>query len=163
MNRRRDACHALLDTFSNTTSCLKVLFTEEYAIYRSSHNRNVVFWVKENSHFMVEFEHNPPHVMWAGMTATHLIDLYFFDGPVNATSYAEMLVVWLIPQLRDRGLMEDVWLQHDGAPAHFALTVRDILNEHFLGRWIGHGSPTSSAPLSWPPRSPDLTTSDNTL
>jgi hypothetical protein len=89
------------------------------------------------------------------MTANHLIGHYFFDGPVNAKSYAEMLEVWLIPQFRDRGLMGDVWLQHDGAPAHFALTVRHILNEHFPGRWIGCGSPTSPATLSWPPHSPD--------
>jgi hypothetical protein len=34
---------------------------------------------------MVELEHNPPHVMlWAGMTATHLIGPYVFDGPINA-------------------------------------------------------------------------------
>jgi hypothetical protein len=71
--------------------------------------------------------------------------------------------VWLISQLRDRGLMEDVWLQHDGAPAHFALTVCDILNKHFLGCWNGHGSPTSPTPLSWSPCSPDLTTPDNSL
>jgi hypothetical protein len=44
-----------------------------------------------------------------------------------------MLEVWLTPQLRDRGLGEDVWLQHDAAPTHFALTVRDILNEHLTG------------------------------
>jgi hypothetical protein len=47
-------------------------------------------------------------MMWAGMTATHLIGPYFFDGPVNAAFYAEMSEVWLIQQLRDRGLMEDV-------------------------------------------------------
>jgi len=62
-----------------------------------------------------------------------------------------------------RGLLDDVWLQHDGAPSHFALSVRDILNERFPGRWIGRGSPTSPAPLPWPPRSPDLTTPDNLL
>jgi hypothetical protein len=33
-----------------------------------------------------------------------------------------------------------VWLQQDGAPAHFAVSVRDVLNEHFPGRWIGHGN-----------------------
>ena len=49
------------------------------------------------------------------------------------------------------------------APAHFALSVRVVLNEHFPGRWIGRGSPTSPAPLSWPPHSPDLTTPDNSL
>ena len=49
------------------------------------------------------------------------------------------------------------------ALAHFALSVRDVLNEHFPGRWIGRGSPTSPAPLSWSPLSPDLTTPDDSL
>ena len=30
-----------------------------------------------------------------------------------AASYSAMLETWLIPQLRDRGLLDDVWLQHD--------------------------------------------------
>jgi hypothetical protein len=55
------------------------------------------------------------------MTAAHLIGSYFFDGPVNTTSYAEMLEVWLIPQLTNRGLMEDVWMQRNGAPVHSPL------------------------------------------
>jgi len=91
------------------------------------------------------------------MTSDYLIGPYFFDGPVNAASYSAMLETWLIPQLRDRGLLDDMWQQHDGAPAHFALSVRDVLNERFPGRWIGRGSPTSPAPLPLPPRSPGLT------
>jgi len=50
-----------------------------------------------------------------------------------------------------------------GAPAHFTLSVCDVLNEHFPCCWIGRGSPTSPAPLPWPPCSPDLTTPDNSL
>ena len=113
---------------------------------------------------MQELEHNPPRVMiWVGMTSDYLIGPYFFDGPMNAASYSALLETWLIPQLRDRGLLHDVCLHHDGAPTHFALSVRDVLNEHFPGRWIGRGSPTSLAPLPWPPRSPDLTTPDNSF
>jgi len=120
--------------------------------------------VKGDPNFMQELEHNPPHVMiWAGITSDYLIGPYFFDGPVNAASYWATLESWLIPQLRDRGLLDDVWLQHNGAPAHFALSVREILNERFPGRWIGRGSPTSLAPLPWSPHSPDLTTPDNSL
>ena len=48
-------------------------------------------------------------------------------------------------------------------PAHCAITVREYLNEVFPGRWIGRGSPVLPAPLAWPPRSPDLTTYDNSL
>lgn len=106
MNRCHDACCALLNTFLNTASHLKVLSTDH-----STHDRNVVFWATENLHLLVDLEYDPPHVMmWAGMTATHLVHLYFFDGPVNAASYANMLEARLIQQLRDRGFMEDVWL-----------------------------------------------------
>jgi hypothetical protein len=35
---------------------------------------------------------------------------------------------------------------------HFGRVVRDHLNERFHERWIGRGGP-----VSWPPRSPDLT------
>ena len=36
------------------------------------------------------------------------------------------------------------------------------LKEHFLGCWIGCGSPQSPVPLSWLPYSPHLTTPNNT-
>jgi hypothetical protein len=52
---------------------------------------------------------------------------------LKTASYTEMLKAWLISQLTDRGLKKDVGLQHNGAPAHFALTVHDILNAHYLG------------------------------
>ena len=48
-----------------------------------------------------------------------------------------------------------LWFQHDGAPAHFALDVREYLNNVFPNRWIGRGGP-----VQWPPRSPDLTHMD---
>jgi hypothetical protein len=43
-------------------------------------------------------------------------------------------------------------LQRDGVPVHFAHTVRDCLNVNFPGSWIGRGGP-----ITWPPCSPDLT------
>ena len=48
-----------------------------------------------------------------------------------------------------------LWFQHDGAPAHFALDVREYLNNVFPNRWIGRGGP-----VHWPPHSPDLTPMD---
>ena len=46
-------------------------------------------------------------------------------------------------------------VQHDGASAHFALDVREYLNNVFPNRWIGRGGP-----VQWPPRSPDLSPMD---
>ena len=48
-----------------------------------------------------------------------------------------------------------LWFQQDGAPAHFALDVREYLNNIFPNGWIGRGGP-----VQWPPRSPDLTPMD---
>ena len=48
-----------------------------------------------------------------------------------------------------------LWFQHDEAPAHFALEVREYRNNVFPSRWIVRGGP-----VQWPPRSPDLTPMD---
>ena len=43
----------------------------------------------------------------------------------------------------------------DGALGHFALQVREYLSQRFGHRWIARGGA-----VSWPPRSPDLTSLD---
>ncbi|EFN81496.1 hypothetical protein EAI_12202, partial [Harpegnathos saltator] len=45
--------------------------------------------------------------------------------------------------------------QHDGAPAHFCLEVREVLNAQFPDRCQSSGSP-----IIWPARSPDLNVLD---
>ena len=45
-----------------------------------------------------------------------------------------------------------MWMQHDGAPPHYALCSRQVMNEIFDEKWKGRGGP-----VAWPPRSPDLT------
>ncbi|KAJ9579241.1 hypothetical protein L9F63_024657 [Diploptera punctata] len=43
----------------------------------------------------------------------------------------------------------------DGAPPHYAIAVREILDDHLQNRWVGRrGS------IEWPARSPDLTACD---
>lgn len=164
MQKRHQACGRLLDVFVTLPSRGKVLFSDECAIYRSAKARNIYFWSKENPHFYEELEHNPPHVMiWAAMSATHLIGPYFFDGAVNQIAYLTMLRDWFIPHLQDRGLLGRIWFQQDGAPAHYAIAVREYLNEVFPDKWIGRGSVHLPAPLEWPPRSPDLSSCDNAL
>jgi ABC-type hemin transport system ATPase subunit len=52
MEQRVVACRALLAQFPNAVSPSRVLFSDECAIYHSSHMRNVVFWSKENPHYV---------------------------------------------------------------------------------------------------------------
>lgn len=63
-----------------------------------------------------------------------------------------------MPELLDIvpvSLRRKIWSQHDGAPAHFPLTVRDYLNRTFAPRWIRR-----SGPILWPSPSPDLSSMD---
>ena len=48
-----------------------------------------------------------------------------------------------------------MYFQHDRAPPHYTQHVREYLNESFPNRWLGRGGP-----VSWPPRSSDLTPLD---
>jgi len=91
MDRRYESCRALLVTFFNAISKAKFIFSDEYALYRTARDRNVVFWSKETPNFTQDLEHKPTHVMiWAGITLDYLIELYFFDGPMNAAAYSAM-------------------------------------------------------------------------
>ena len=50
---------------------------------------------------------------------------------------------------------DDFYFQQDGAPQHFALNVRELLESEFPLRWIGR-----RGAIEWPPRSPNLTPMD---
>ena len=43
--------------------------------------------------------------------------------------------LWPIVSKRDN--CADLYFQQDGAPAHYAVSVRKWLDEHFPDRWIG--------------------------
>lgn len=55
-----------------------------------------------------------------------------------------------IPLVRQR-----MWVEHDGAPAHFSHSAREHLNQMFPDKRIGQGGP-----VAWPAHSPDLTPLD---
>jgi hypothetical protein len=94
-------------------------------------------------------------MVWAGVWSGGRVGPFFFDGTVSAETYLNLLNEKVWPRISRRVRREELWFQQDGAPAHFARTVRDWLNRHFPNRWIGRQSE-----FVWPPRSPDLTVSD---
>jgi hypothetical protein len=85
------------------------------------------------------------------MSSNGLVGPYFFDDTVAGSVYQEMLTTYAWPQLKRKGL----YFQHDGAGAHYAVTVRAWLDEKFPDRWIGR-----RGPFEWPARSLDLTPCD---
>lgn len=92
---------------------------------------------------------------WCGIVGDRVIGPHFFDRHLNGEMYNNFLRNELPQLLDDNENQQELWLQQDGAPPHFARQTRDTLNEMFGNRWIGRGGP-----VNWPARSPDLTPLD---
>ncbi|XP_054449778.1 uncharacterized protein LOC129087027 [Pteronotus mesoamericanus] len=133
----------------------KIWWSDEATFKLNGHiNRhNCVYWNEVNPHVILEKDINLPGVtVWAAISVMGIIGPVFFDGPVNQNNYLHVLQTELWPRVEhDFG----VYFQQDGTPPHYALCVREWLDVHFEGRWIGR-----RGPLEWPDGSPDLTPPD---
>lgn len=91
--------------------------------------------------------------MWVGVIGNHLLGPVELPTRINSRNFLEFLQNELDSLFEDIPLSSrrTMWLQLDGAPAHYGRGVRDFLNHRFPNRWIGRGGP-----VPWPPRSPDL-------
>ncbi|CAF3201594.1 unnamed protein product [Rotaria sp. Silwood2] len=90
------------------------------------------------------------------MSNKQIIGPFFFDDEtVTQDNYLEMLQNYFYPILQKKRLTKSIIFQQDGAPAHFSKMIRSWLNKVFDGRWTGRDEP-----ISWAPRSPDLTPVD---
>ena len=114
------------------------------------------YWENENPRWMktVPFQ-NPWSVnCWYSIVGDHFIGPYFFEGHLTGHVYANFLQNVLSQLMEDVPLhvRMNMWRQHDGAPPHYALCSRQVMNEILDEKWIGRGRP-----VAWPPRSPELT------
>jgi hypothetical protein len=68
-----------------------------------------------------------------------------------------LLQLYVFPQIEDVERETENWVifMQDGAPPNFSLPVRGAFNEKIPNAWTGRGGP-----ISWPPRSADLTPMD---
>ena len=135
----------------------KILFTDEANFSRQGiinfHNNHI--WAEDNPHAIIEghHQHTFSFNIWAGIIGDSLVGPYFLPNRLTGDVYYNFLrdelpeLMAAVP-LRTRTLM---WFMHDGAPPHFAVRVRNYLDQQYPARWIGRGRPHP-----WPPRSPDL-------
>ena len=65
-------------------------------------------------------------------------------------NYVDTLELYVARQLEE--FQPWIIFQQDGAPPHWGSHVRPFLDATFPNRWIGR-----DGPISWPPRSPDIT------
>ena len=122
-------------------------------------SRNSHVWADENSHaphvhgFQQRFSVN----VWAGILDGHVIGPYQLPSRLTGPIYLIFLqqVLGVLLDAVPLNVRQDMWFQHDGAPPHFSLHVRELMDRRFEQRWIGRGGP-----IACPPGSPDLTPLD---
>ncbi|GFW55823.1 uncharacterized protein TNCV_122071 [Trichonephila clavipes] len=95
--------------------------------------------------------------VWSGIVGDSLLGPYILPPRPDSHKYLVFLQEVLPELLTDvpapiRRLM---WFQQDGALSHYARHVSENLERTFPNRWIGSGGP-----VTWPPRSPDLSPLD---
>lgn len=160
--RRQDMANWFLDEIERDQDLVNnIMFSDECLFYLNGHvnTHNVRYWSQENPHFYAGIkELNTPRVMvWCAIWGDNVIGPYFFPGNVSAETYLKMLKEFLWPFLENVPLsrLRKLWFQQDGASAHFALVVRNWIEQHFPNRWIGR-----RGPVEWAARSPDMTPMD---
>lgn len=136
-----------------------VLFTDEAQFTRDGINNfhNTHLWLQENPHAVVQNRHQRHFSLnvWAGIVGDHLLGPVFLPPILNGATYRNFLLDSLPLLLEDVPIRvrREMWFMHDGAPAHFSLVAREVLDRenYYRNRWIGRGGP-----IAWPARSPDL-------
>lgn len=159
LDRRMEFCekwHGKLQSSPRLAD--RVIWSDESIFKLNGHvNRhNSIYWSTSNPQHHLEVNMNAPGLtVWAAMSSEGLIGPFFFDNTVNGTNYLEMLQTFLWPAIEGHRHQHELWFQQDGAPPHYATSVRQWLGEHFPNRWLGR-----RGAVEWPPRSCDLTPLD---
>jgi hypothetical protein len=116
-----------------------VMFSDEatFHVLGHVHRHNVRIWAIERPHDFVEHKRNSPEVnVWCALSRARVTGPYFCaERTVTSHSYLDMLELFTVPQTDD----DNVIIQQDGAPAHYADIVTEFLDETFPRRWIGRG------------------------
>lgn len=155
-------CEWLLERHEDDRNFVSsILWTDESCFTRDGvfnmHNNH--FWAVENPHAMRPRGHQRRFGvnLWAGVVNNHVIGPFELPERLNAEIFREFLENDFQNLLENVPLavLRRMWLQMDGAPAHFGRGVREWCDLEFPDRWIGRGGP-----IAWPPRSPDLTVCD---
>ena len=152
---RMDFCQWGIESLeSNTLDHFHICFGDEAIFSLNGHvNRhNCRYYSDQNPNWVqeVHFQHDERVMVWAGIIGERVIGPFFFDGTVTGASYLEMLETHICPATQTE-IGNGCWFMQDGAPAHFAIVVRNFLDQQFGNQWIGR-----RGPVEWPARSPDL-------
>jgi hypothetical protein len=154
-DRRIEYCETFLAKLKEESRLLdKIVWSDEsqFMLNGTINRHNCCYYATSNPHIEIPVANSKLSVMvWCGITSSEIIGPYFFEENVTGESYLAMLQNFLWDKIKGKRML----FQQDGASPHYAVSVRNWLDEKFAGRWLGR-----RGPIEWPARSPDLTPCD---
>lgn len=65
--------------------------------------------------------------VWGGIVGEHVVGPYFFEGHLNGQMYLQFLEhgFWDLLENIPLNIIQNLWLQHDGASPHYNLDIRN--------------------------------------
>lgn len=157
---RNNFCQIMLEKHREDPLIFNHIFWTDEASFSTSginNRKNNHYWAPVNLHIVeeIQFQGRRTLNLWAGIFNNRVI-YKFFEGNMNGVKYLDILREIIennVDNLPLNQMIRTIW-QHDGARYHNNVNVTTLLNQNF-NEWIGrHG------PITWPPRSPDLTPLD---
>ncbi|CAK1584122.1 unnamed protein product [Parnassius mnemosyne] len=151
-------CRTMLQRHNENPQFIqKILWSDESTFKKDGYINlnNFHEWHVANLHLMREnrFQYRFKVNLWTGILNGKIVRAFELLDILNGTNYLHFLRENLPTLLEDVPLTDrrHMWYQQDGYPAHYAVQVRDFLDQEYPGRWIER-----SGTISWPARSPDL-------
>lgn len=158
-DRRVQFAEWVLNSITEEPQFLSTLMFSDEAIFQVDgrvNKQNCRIWACENPRSYRERPlHSEKVIVWAAMSHHGVLGPFFFDDTVNGENYLQMLKTFLWPRVANLPDIHRLRFMQDGAPPHFARSVRQWLDQNFGTRWIGR-----RGPIEWPARSPDMTPLD---
>lgn len=158
-DRRLQFCEKIQQEINNDINYLrKLTFSDECTFHLSGHvnKHNLVYWASENPQIRhtIKGGKSKSISVWALLGYRGLIDFEIVEDTVNGNRYCDILCKKVLPFFT-RPINRTMIFQQDGAPAHYCLEARKLLDQNLQGRWIGR-----RGNIEWPARSPDLSVCD---
>ena len=137
--RRKEFAVTMLHRLDSDPGFLKrVCFSDESTFHVSGliNRHNSRIWGSQNPHETYELERDSPELnVWCGIMHDKIVGPFFFaEKSIAAQIYLDLLTEYVSPQLEQ--YQPQVIFQQDGAPPHWGLAVRQLLNDTFPERWI---------------------------
>ena len=154
-DRRSQSSEIYLEKFNYDLALVDhILWSDECKFNRNGtvNCHNCPYWSTENPHARLSVTNTEERMtVKCYLSSKGLFSPYFFDEIVMGSTYRQTLVDYAWPQLQWKRL----YFQHNGATPHYAVIVREWLDEKFRGCWVSR-----DGPFEWPACSPDLTPCD---